>query len=127
MAQGIAIIFFIPFYTFIFFTIVIKNPSFEGMVFLIICSAIIFFIINRTFRMGDILFVNDTIIIKKLFNTCQRKTEDIKEINSYILSNTFYFEFTDLKRIYFYNNSNNNWQTTLKEFKEILSSKINTY
>lgn len=103
--QAMLILFFTPLILFLTYIIVRKNLSFQGVAVLIMFYLITYLILRNAFSYGDVYRQKDTLLIKKLFTTKNRQITDIKDLDTSLLPFTFYFEFQDAKKVFFFSNT----------------------
>jgi hypothetical protein len=103
--QAMLIFFFTPLILFLTYIIVSKNLSLQGVSVLIMLYLITCLILRNAFSYGDVYRQNDKLLIKKLFTTNNRQIIDIKDLDTSLLPFTFYFEFQDAKKVFFFSNT----------------------
>ena len=115
VAQVMLISFFMPFISFLAYTILTKNLTLEGVLFLFIFCALIALIIRHGFSYADIYVSDDSLIIKKIFITKSRYIKEIKEIDKALIPFTYYIRFDDNFKVSFFSE-------TTDIFKQLVGS-----
>lgn len=118
--QLVISIFFTFFIGLLTYVIIVKNPSLEGIVFILFCSGCAWLFIFQAMSYADITVVNDIIRIKKITKSSDYKLTDIKTIDRALLPYTFYIEFESTYKVYFVNTSHIDTQKTVKELRNKL-------
>jgi hypothetical protein len=117
MLQVLILMFFVSFISFVTYIILTKNPSLEGLVFIIGCTGLALIFIYQAMSYGDLTISGDRLRVKKIIKSKDYPFTDIKTVDRALLPYTFYIEFKNYKKVYFNNISYLDTQRTLKELR----------
>jgi hypothetical protein len=97
-AQLMSILFSTPVIFLLFFKM---DFSVNGVIFLFFILAIIVLFLYESFSYADIYKSDDSLVIKKIFNTKIRKISEVKEIDRALVPFSFYIKFENKYKVYF--------------------------
>ncbi len=111
MGQAMLLLFLLPITSLLFFVILTKNFSSEGMTFLAFVMVIAFLMLRLMFSYADIYLSQGIIVMKKLFGVRKSPVSDYKRIEKALLPFTYYIEFENGKKVYFSTLLSEIWET----------------
>lgn len=111
MGQAMVLLFLLPIVALLFYVILTKNRSSDGMIFLAFVLIIAFLILRLMFSYADIYLSQGTIVMKKLLGSRRIPIVDYKRIEKALLPFTYYIEFENGRKVYFSTLLSEIWET----------------
>ncbi|GHM98875.1 hypothetical protein WSM22_03650 [Cytophagales bacterium WSM2-2] len=101
IGQLMLVIFFAPFMLFLCYSVLNKTTN-DGLIFLAVVTGVVILIFKNAISYADVSIEGRSLLIEKFFFVRKKSVDEFKLINSAILPFTYYIEFTDGKKVYFF-------------------------